>query len=387
MNDIEIISGPGAVARLGPLWAEAEAATHAGLGAFARFDLVQAAAALAERAGNMPFVVVVREGGRAVSLLALRRERLLGARTAVPLLQPLAQYADVAGKALTPQTLADLCGRLSKLGIDLLLLRKVRADSGLHDALVAHGLSQRAEERALYIDLAAYPSFEVYAASFSGATRRNRRQRRQKLEAAAGPLSFEVLSGTPAEAAFDTGLAWKRHWLAERGISSPVFDAGPWEALLRGMVSSGAAIVTCLKAGAAPVAVEVGFADRSTYVAYLGAFDPAHGAHSPGQEQMLRTIGWCFEEGFTRYDLLAPADDYKRQWARTDTGVAIDDYAVALTHVGRGVAGVRRHVRPLARDLYLRLKPEIRVAGGRYGVPAAAAAAAVCASMVLSTLE
>jgi CelD/BcsL family acetyltransferase involved in cellulose biosynthesis len=102
---------------------------------------------------------------------------------------------------------------------------------------------------------------------------------------------------------------------------------------------------------------------------------------------MLRTIAWCFAQGFTRYDLLAPADDYKRQWARTDTGVALDDYAIALTSVGRGIAGVRRHVRPLARDLYLRLRPEIRVAGGRYGVPAAAAAAAVCASMVIATLE
>lgn len=385
MNDIEIISGSDAIAQLGPLWAEA--AAHAGLGAFETFDLMRSAAALAEQRGSTPHVVVVREGGRAVSLLALRCKRLLGARTAVPLVQPLAQYADVIGKALSPERLSEICRRLSQQRIDLLLLRKVRADSGLHAAFAAHGLSQRAEERALYIDLQAYPSFGAYDASFSSTTRRNRRQRRRKLEAAAGPLAFEVLSGSEAEAAFDTAIAWKRRWLAERGISSPVFDAGPWEALLRSMVSSGAAIVMCLKAGGAPVAIEVGFADRSTYMAYLGAFDPAHSAHSPGQEQMLRTIAWCFAQGFTRYDLLAPADDYKRQWARRDTGVAIDDYAVALTHVGRGVAGVRRRVRPLARDFYLRLTPEIRLAGGRYGVPAAAAAAAVCASMVLSTLE
>ena len=102
---------------------------------------------------------------------------------------------------------------------------------------------------------------------------------------------------------------------------------------------------------------------------------------------MLRTIAWCFEQGFSRYDLLAPADDYKRQWTRTGTSVAVDDYAIALTHVGRGVAELRRHVRPFARDFYHRLSPEMRVAGGRYGMPAAALAAAAAAGAVIAVIE
>jgi CelD/BcsL family acetyltransferase involved in cellulose biosynthesis len=386
MTEIEIIGGSDAIARLGPLWAEV--ASHGRLGAFETFDLVQPAASLAQQHGSEPLVVMVRENGRPVSLLPLRRERLLGARTAVPLLQPLAQYADVVGKALDAACFAPMCAQLTKSGFDLILLRKVRADSGLHPLLDGHALSQRATERALYIDLRSYESFATFDASFSSTTRRNRRQRRKRLESEAGPLSFDVLRGNNAVAAFDTAIAWKRRWLADRGISSPVFDRGPWETLLRGAVSSGAAIVSRLSAGSTPVAMEVGFAEGATYISYLGAFDARFGAYSPGQEQMLRTVAWCFEQGLERYDLLAPADDYKRQWVRKDTGVALDDYAIALTQVGRGVAEVRRHVRPLARDIYLKLTPEIRVAGGRYGVPAAAAAAAaVCASMVIATLE
>ncbi|HRO49914.1 MAG TPA: GNAT family N-acetyltransferase [Hyphomicrobium sp.] len=387
MDDIEIVSGCSAIAQLAPLWDEA--AVHGGIGAFERFDLVRDAARAAADLGSEPMVIVFRRAGRVASLLALRTERLMGARVAVALVHPLAQYADTAGAALTPEELAQATTLLAARGLNMLLLRKVREDSSLHAALSANGHSQSASETALYIDLAAFGTLDAYEASFSSTTRRNRRQRRKKLEALAGPLSFAVLRGEEALAAFDKALDWKRAWLADRGIASPVFDSGAWEGLLRSMVASGEGIVSTLHAGDRLVAVELGFADEATYIAYLGAFEPEFSSASPGQEQMLRTVAWCFEQGLARYDLLAPADDYKRQWARKETGVAIDDYAVALTVLGRGVAGMRRRVRPVARTLYLRLSPEVRLAGERYGKPAAAvaAAAALCAGAVLEAMS
>lgn len=385
MNAVEIVSGLDAIARLAPVWAEADA--HAGVGAFERFDLVVGAARLAERNGAAPLVAIVRnEAGP--SLLALRRERLFGARALVPLVYPLAQYTDAAGAALEPGGFNALCDALSREGADVILWRKVREDSRLHAALSQHARSQRARDSAPYIDLAAFGTLSAYEASFSSRTRRNRRQRMQRLAAQEGALSFEVLSGAEAAAAFDAAVAWKRAWLSERAVSSLVFNSPDWAALLRETVCSGSAIVTALKAGSSLVAVEIGFADGPNYIAYLGAFDERLAAFSPGQEQMLRTIGWCFEQGFARYDLLAPGDDYKRHWTRTDTSVAVDDHAIALTHVGRGVAGLRRRVRPLAREVYYRLSPEIRAAGGRYGMPAATmAAAAAAAGALIAALE
>lgn len=386
MNEIEFVTGFDAISRLQPLWHQAGA--QAGrIGAFERFEVVRDAAQISERRGAEPLVAVFKCQGRAASLLPLRRERLLGARVAVPLVYPLAQYTDIAGQALNPDDLVRLCDELSRRGTDVLLLRKVREDSALHDALSQHARSQHAPEVAHYIDLAAYGTFAAYDASFSSRTRRNRRQRQQRLESQAGPLTFEVLRGAEATTAFDTALTWKRRWLTARGMSSPVFDLGDWERLLRGIVSSGGAIVTALKAGSALIAVEIGFQNRTSYLSYLGAFDDSLRGFSPGQEQMLRTVAWCFEQGFARYDLLAPADEYKRHWARTGTGVAIDDYAIALTHVGRGVAEIRRHVRPLARGFYHRLPAEIRVAGGRYGMPAAAVVAAAAAGAVIVAIE
>lgn len=385
MDHIQIASGSEAIADLGPLWHAVGAARDTG--PFDGFELVCSAAKMAAETGMEPLVAVFSRNGQTTTLLPLRSERLIGARVAVPLLYPFTQYTDVIGAPLSASELGGLSEALGKKGIDILLMRKVRADSGLHDALASGGRSQGAAETALFIDLDSFASFTSYEASFSSGTRRNRRQRRQKLEAFAGPISFEIRRGAEALQAFDTAILWKRAWLSERGMSSPVFDQGPWERLLRETVTSGAGIVSTLWAGRSLAAVEVGYGDGTRYMAYLGAFDPRLSAFSPGQEQMLRTIAWCFETGFNRYDLLAPADAYKQQWARFDTGVAIDDYAVALTPVGRGIAELRRHVRPLAREIYHRLSPEVRVAGGRYGMPAAAAAAAMCAGAVIAAIE
>lgn len=386
MCEVQIISGYEPLLALEPVWADV-AARGGGAGAFEPFALVREAAAMDMRAGGEPMVAAVLRDGVPVTLLPLRRERMIGVRTAVPLVAPLAQYADTIGLPLSPADMPDFCAALSRHGLDVLIFRKVREDGGLYDALSYYGHPQNAHERALFIDLDGYRTFDAYDASFSGATRRNRRQRKQKLESQRGALSFSILRGAEALPAFELALDWKRQWLAQRGTSSAVFDGGPWEGLLRSTVASGAAIVSVLAAGGVPAAVEIGYEDRASYLSYLGAFDPELSSFSPGQEQMLRTIAWCFARGFARYDLLAPADDYKLQWTRTGTGVAINDYALPLTHVGRGAAELRRHVRPLARDVYLRLSPEMRTAGGRYGVPAAAALAAMCAGAVMAAIE
>jgi hypothetical protein len=140
-------------------------------------------------------------------------------RVAVPLLYPLAQYTEVSGQPLSPDELLRLCDALKTAGTDVLLLRKVREDSGLFEALSQHGQSQRAKDLAYYIDLEAHGTFAKYDALFSARTRRNRRQRMQKLEQQAGSLSFEVLRGEDAAQAFNIASEWKRRWaLAKRHL-------------------------------------------------------------------------------------------------------------------------------------------------------------------------
>ncbi len=198
MSDIQIVSGYDAIPALEPVWHDRERARVGGAGAFEQFDLVLQAAKAIAREGGEPLVASISRDGLPMTLLPLRRERIIGSRAAIPLVYPLAQYTNAVGWAISPEDMPPLCNALSKAGLDMLLLRKVREDSGLHDALAVHGQSQNAAETALYIDLNAYKTFDAYEASFSNPTRRNRRQRRQKLEAARGPLSFEVLFGAEA---------------------------------------------------------------------------------------------------------------------------------------------------------------------------------------------
>src|SRR5688572_15727065 len=147
MDELEIVSGFEAIAGMQMPWRDADVRSG-GIGAFDRFEIVRAAAQLAQQRGTEPLVAVLKRDGRTASLLPLKRERLIGARIAVPLVYPLAQYSDVAGEALRPEDLVRLCDRLGQMGTDVLLLRKVREDSGLSAALRQHGQSQRAQETA-----------------------------------------------------------------------------------------------------------------------------------------------------------------------------------------------------------------------------------------------
>jgi CelD/BcsL family acetyltransferase involved in cellulose biosynthesis len=285
----------------------------------------------------------------------------------------------VAGDALSPQDFAGICRKLgARYALDLILFRKVRADSGLAGALAAHGLAQNAADTAPYIDLAAFGSFAAYEASFSSPTRRNRRQRLERLEEACGTASFSVVTAGEGLAFLDQAIAWKEGWLADQGLKSAVLDGGPWQQALRASARMENAVTSVLFAGGRPAAVELGYHARGVYTSYLGAFDPELSRFSVGQEQMLRTIAWAYEVGVSRYDLMAPGDAYKRLWTRTaNTAVGVEDYAVALSTLGRGMAEVRRRARPAARSLVLNMRPGVRVAGARLAKPAAIAAVAL----------
>lgn len=382
---VRLIRGLAAIKAHASVWRSLDERGH-GLGPFDRFDIVAQMAIAAETAGHEPVLALVMAGETAVSGLALRLMRTFGLGFALPLAAPVAQYCDAAGDGFDTVALNAVCHALRhEAKIDLVLLRKVRSGHGLAEALAAIGQPQSTIVAAPYIDLAAFGSFPAYEKSFSSSTQRNRRQRRRKLETEHGALSFTVRPGADAPDLVSRAIAWKRQWLAAQGHASPVFDAGKNEAAFRSIAENG--FVSVLSAGERPVAIEVGFAAAHDYVAYLGTFDPAFQNFSVGQEQMLRTIEWCFGQGFTRFDLLAPDDDYKRHWTRAVTSVEVMDYAVPLSLLGKNLGEVRRRARPLARSVILSLNPKVRAAGRRYGPHTAILSAALGVSAMLAALE
>jgi CelD/BcsL family acetyltransferase involved in cellulose biosynthesis len=336
-------------------------AQRAGLipGPFDQFPIAQACAETAEAAGSRVVTVVADDGISAPSILPLRLQQNLGVRTAIALTAPISQYAPSIWTVVSICELTRITEALFEhAGIDLLLLRKVRRDNILYDALAIEAVGG-AVETAPFVDLTAFGCFAAYERSFSNSTRRNRRQRRQRLEAQHGALNFEVLSSARAEAPLREALSWKAAWLNEHGISSAVLDDGLWREALVACAREGDAHVSVMTVGGRLAAVELGFARGDHYVAYLGAFDPELARFSVGQEQMARTIAWCFSQGFSRYDLLAPDDRYKRIWARGDSLIEVRDFMLPTSRRGRFYA-YAQHGRPFAKRVLNELPTPVR---------------------------
>lgn len=328
-------------------------------------------------------VVVARRDKEIVTVWPLRFEHRYGIKIATDLAAPFAQYSDVIGEAPDEAVFQALRARLRDgFGADAILCRGVRADSGLAGVLTASTIIDHTA--APFVDLQAFGTFENYCRRFSKQTARTRRQRRKKLESRHGPLAFSVLNGGRGRGrdALAQALTWKCQWLEANGLPSRVFGSGDQRAALLAATDDPFAHVSVLSVRDKPVAVELGFSSTGSYAAFMGAFDPDFAAYSPGQEQMLLTIEWCFAEGLVRYDLLPPRDAYKLHWTRPGDEVSVRDHCVPLSSAGWLYALGRRHARTPLKRTILGLPAAVRVAARRYG-PAAAGIGATAATLGL----
>jgi CelD/BcsL family acetyltransferase involved in cellulose biosynthesis len=346
--------------------------------------ILKTADSYARARGSLSVTACFRYADGRRTIWPLRIMRHLGRKVATDLTDPITPYSDVVGAPLSGDALALLCDTLrTDYGIDALVARRVRADGGLHRAFTERYPGSRIEAAAApYIDLSAYANFDAYDSRFGKQTRRNRRQRRRRMEEACGSLSFDVAGGHERGDEIDTALAWKRDWLAAYDLHSGVFDGGVNERLLRDVCADPSVRVSTLRSGGQPVAIEIGVVCGDHYAAYIGAFDPQWARFSMGQEQMLRTIAWCFAQGFKRYDLLADADAYKLRW--TDASVPVNDFCVALSAPGTAYSLIRRLAQSPARRRLNQLPPSVRRTARRYGPMAAGLSAAGAALSLLA---
>lgn len=319
---------------------------------FSRPGCLAAAMAAARRQGNAVLFAACG-AGKTQWILPLRIERGFGIRQALPLVSPLGQYAPEPPYEIPADTLRQLTDWLrTEHGCDLVVLRRVRQTNPLAALLEEAGAVKSQPGEALFVDLAAFGDFETYQQSFSSKKRANWRRDLRRLEDE-GKVAFEVVEGGNAAELLRTAIGWKRGWLDDLGVTSPVIHNEGWCDALLECAAAGHGHVSVLTVDGRSVAVELGFVEDGGYIAYLGAFEPAFGKLSVGQEQMRRTLEWCFERGLGRYDLLPPADDYKRYWCRDSTGITVADYALSLSVAGSAASFAHGRLRPLARSLVL----------------------------------
>ncbi|MGJ3264899.1 MAG: GNAT family N-acetyltransferase [Salinarimonas sp.] len=241
---------------------------------------------------------------------------------------PLGRIAEFAGAPLaqTGDVLLDPWADAAALGAALraelrrwrdvrgLRLDRVRDDAAVHRLLDLSRSTVGPAREAPLVALGGRTPPEPESRSLS----KNMRKRGAKL-AAAGAVGF--LAHEPGEAAralTAVALGWKRGWLAQSGRASRAFADPRMEETLLALVSPGgdpAARVYALTLDGTPIAIEVAFRCGATLVSYLGAADPAFASYGPGHLLMARTLAEAGAAGVARYDLLAPADEYKLQWS------------------------------------------------------------------------
>jgi CelD/BcsL family acetyltransferase involved in cellulose biosynthesis len=275
---------------------------------------------------------------------------MAGARVLRFLGDPLIQYGDaIVSRAATDAHLAQALVAASQLGADAALFRKIRSDAKLSPLLARRAQVSRVEE-APHIDLRR-------DAGLAPGTARELKRKRRKLEQR-GDVALVITRGAEALDCVRTALELKRGWLDARGFSSAVIGDERWEnALLSFAKNNGPIACARLEVNGELAGIEIALLHNRRWLAFLGAIAPEFAKCGPGQVQMADTIAHARAEGFASYDLLAPADPFKRVIA---TGaVSVCDYALPLSLQGRLTTRAFRFA-PTAKLLLAKLPAPLR---------------------------
>jgi len=279
--------------------------------------------------GEMPRIVTVRDGKRPMAVFPTVVGHWLGIPSIRFLGEPFVQYGDVIARpdAKAAHLHAALAAAADERIASVAFFRRVRVD-----AVIAPILARRAavvtDDGAPIVDLQDGAKLKSHHA------RELRRLRRRLSEQ--GDLVFEVLSGAATREILQETLQFKRTWLIERGLPSSLFGNPHWERVILDLAGArcGATemMVARVVVGGTTAATEIGFVDRDTWFAYMGALAPDIARFGPGHILMDELMAWCRARGLKAYDLLPPIQPYKL--ALTSRTVTARDYALAL-----GLAG------------------------------------------------
>ncbi|MFC3693059.1 GNAT family N-acetyltransferase [Chenggangzhangella methanolivorans] len=338
--------------------------------AFLGFGYALAAARFHEARGEKVVVAVAHWLGRPAAAVAVVLLRRAGVTIGTALGDPVTQYSDALLAADAPRRLVGLALRAiaEAEGVHLFDFRRVRAESPLTPALAAMTRADAVRAEAPYADLTRAADVSTLLLEVAGAKHRRERARSRRRLAERGDLAFEVFRGEAAVGPLAEAFRVKGDWLARNGHFSRVIEDPAALALLqeagRDPVEGASLVVARLSVGGAPAAYEVGLVRGRRFHAYLGAVVHDFAGASPGKVVMEDALGWAKAEGLETYDLLAPADRYKREWS---TGaVAVRDFVAPMSWKGRLYAGPwHGTLRPALRRSLDGLPPVVRRVAAR----------------------
>jgi CelD/BcsL family acetyltransferase involved in cellulose biosynthesis len=279
---------------------------------------------------------------------------------------PVSQYGDVlveAGPDAARDVTAAFDFLLGQTAIDLIHLRKVRADAAIAPVLRARGVTFTDVQKAPFVAFNGVTDYAVFEQRYGKAQRKNRKRQLRRLHET-GETSFERLSPGPAASeAAGVAMGLKRDWLRQRGLVSPAVVDARTEGFFRDC-ASGRGPATGVEIGAVVsngtvAAIEIAIQCKDRVALHLIAYDPRFEKTGAGALLMEDSIRRACQSGKTALDLLAPGAAYKFEWA--DRSVDVGDCAFGLSRAGKLYAALYlERLRPAAKALVEQLPKAVR---------------------------
>lgn len=305
-------------------------------------------------------LVAGRETGRLVMLWPLERRHRLGLGLVRLMGAPVAQFGDILVEPgpRREHWIERGWEALRRRGIDLVELRQVRADGALGHcsrlSLTAPVVSQEAP----FADLALRVAPDGPSLAYPPRDRSSYRRRLRRL-AERGEIAFaSVAPGKEARILAEQAVAMKHEALVQHGIIAPAVADPRFARFFAALAADQAdetglrlSVITC---DDRPVGVDLSFDCKGRSFGHVIASDPGFEREGLGRVLVHHAFASARERGNSIFDLLAPADPYKREHA--DGSVPVRDFTVPLSWRGQLACDFALpHLRPALKAMAKRL--------------------------------
>lgn len=324
------------------------------------------ASSLGGVAGVRLSLITARRDGKLIMVWPLVTERMRGITQVFWMGDPASQYGDIIIDDVS-DALAVMRGGWDHLVAnakgDVLRLRRIREDAAIAPLMVEIGASVADKLTAPYMDLASAPTFAKYEERYSSHARKNRRRLKRRLEER-GTVTFERHhGGADARRLAVKALELKSEWLQSRGLISQAISNARMARFFAdaagGEEKSTDCIVSALMLDGEPAALEVAFTCKGRLAMHVIVYNLKFEKAGVGVLLMEKSLSDGYVENIGVYDMLAPGDNYKLDWA--DGSAHVCDWVKPLSIKGAAYAHVYLgQLRPKAKAFMAAMPQSLR---------------------------
>lgn len=289
------------------------------------------------------YILAGRRDGRLVLLCPFVRQRRAGLTILSFAGDPVSQYGDVlvdharGGAALLEHAWTQI---IEAAGADVIALRKVRANSDIAPLLAAKSATVTDRQSAPYLDLTTAPDYATYEKRYSSKARKNRRRLLRRFEERSPAQVNRFTSGERAGDLAAHAVSLKRAWLKHRGLISRALAKPATRQFFAAVAATTerpvGAVITSLETRGESAALEVAFDCKGRRAVHIIVYALKFERASVGQLLIEHSVRDAMADGLRVYDLMAPGDAYKLDWA--DASIDVLDWAYGTTPRGRAFA-------------------------------------------------